>query len=199
MHEHHAAPVISTSQEPLRVPPRVHLVRHGQGQHQLEPLQEHRQISDPRLTDASIERCEQFNTHFPDAIPVELVCASPMRRAIQTAQHCFEKVIPRTESKRILLLPLAQENTDEPCDIGSRPDVIEAEFGDAVDASMLNAGWMAKEGMNAATPTALVARAKQFRQWIFQRPEKEIVVCGHGAFWDYVTGAVDHHGNLLRE
>lgn len=181
------------------MPPRIHLVRHGQGQHQLEPLQEHRQIHDPLLTDASIERCKKFNKHFPKDIHIDLVCASPMRRAIQTAQYCFQKCIPHTPSKKILLLPLAQENTDEPCDIGSFPDIIIEEFGDAVDTSLLSPAWTEKTGINAFTPQALVLRAKELRKWLSKRPEKEIVVCGHGAMWDYVTGAVDDEGNLLSE
>lgn len=177
--------------------PRIHLVRHGQGFHQLEPLQEHRQIHDPSLTELGVRRCDGFNKHFPDYIHIDLVCASPMRRTIQTAMHCFHDRIPQTPTQQIFLLPLAQENTAEPCDVGSDTASIMREFGDLVDTTRVEAGWNSKQGVYAPTPEALVARARQLRLWLRDRPEREIVVVGHGAFWDYVIGSIREDGYQL--
>jgi len=173
------------------MPPRVHLIRHGEGFHQLDPLEEHRQIQDPGLTDVGVQRCKDFSVKFPEYIHIELVCASPLRRAIMTAKYFFESVIPTTPLHQILLLPFAQEDSDAPCDVGSPPEAIEQEFGDLVDLHMVSPDWTSKKGPYAATPSALKARAHRFRRWLRQRPEKEIVVVGHGAFWQYVTEELD--------
>lgn len=179
------------------MPPRVHLVRHGQRYHQLEPLEEHRQIHDPDLTELGFENCRKFNQLFPEYVHVDLMVASPMRRAIQTAAYCFADRIPRTTRGNILLQPLAQENTDLPCDVGSDRKVLEGEFGNLVDTSLVTEDWTTKEGVNAPTPDALKERARLLRYWLRDRQEHDVVVVGHGAFWDYVTNALDADGLLL--
>lgn len=177
--------------------PRIHLVRHGRGLHQLEPLHEHRQIHVPRLTELGVQRCKDSSQHFPGYVHVDLVCANPLRLAILTAKYCFHHVIPKTPTSKILLLPIAQEDTAEPCDFGSRPDIIKQAFGDLVDASMVREDWTSKEGVYAPRLESLKARARELRLWLREQPERDIVVVGHGAFWDYVIGAVGENGALL--
>ena len=99
----------------------------------------------------------------------------------------------------LLLIPLAQENTDLPCDTGSNPAALMQEFGNFVDASMVEEGWNSKTGIYASTPAALEERARQFRAWLKQRPEQDVAVVGHGVFWHYVTGSVDASGNQTGE
>ena len=127
-------------------PSRIHLVRHGQGQHNLEPLVKNRQIHDAKLTDLGIQRCKKFSEEFPKNIQIDLVCASPMWRAIQTASYCFSDVVSKTKTQRILLLPDAQETSAFPCDIGSPVSVIIKEFGDLVDAHIVTDEWTSKKG-----------------------------------------------------
>jgi len=179
------------------MPPRIHLVRHAQGYHNLDPVEEQRRIHDPALTEHGVKRCIEFNDTYPGYVHLDLICASPMRRTIQTAQYCFHDRIPTTPSRQVLLLPLAQETTAEPCDVGSDPDAIKQEFGDLVDVGMVPKDWTSKEGIYATTPTALLARARELRRWLRARPEKDIVVVSHGAFLDYMTGALTHDGLLL--
>lgn len=171
------------------MPPTLHLVRHGEGEHNVEPTIENRQIRDPSLTQAAVTRCQGFNNTFPDYVHIDLVCASPLRRTIQTAKYCFADRIPKTTSERILLIPLNQEVTDQPCDTGSSATMIEKEFGDLVDTSMLESDWNGKEGIYAATTDGLAARSKALRKWLYDRPEKDIVIVGHGAFFDFMLGA----------
>ncbi|KAK4540682.1 hypothetical protein LTR36_009013 [Oleoguttula mirabilis] len=172
--------------------PRLHLVRHGQGSHELEPLQENQQRPDPVLTDLGVQQCKAFNAAFPEYIHIDLVCASPMRRAILTAKYCFASALQRTGS--ILLLPLAQEDSAAPADTGSAPEVLRAEFGDLVDLSMVKEGWNIKEGVNAPTPQALRERARKLRHELQLRPEKEVAVVSHGTFLQYLIGNVDADG-----
>ena len=174
--------------------PRIHLVRHGQGYHQLEPLHESRQCPDPELTNLGVLQCKALNTTFPEYFHIDLICASPMRRTILTAKYCFASTLERTAP--ILLQPLAQEDTDEPCDVGSAPDALKKEFGDLIDTSLVKEGWNSKKGIYAPTPEALRDRARQLRRWLRLCPEKEVVVVGHGTFFQYVIGDVDGQGHI---
>lgn len=168
-------------------PTRIHLVRHGQGQHNLESLEKNRLIHDAQLTELGVQRCRTFNQEFHEDINIDLVCASPMWRTIQTASYCFEKVIPQTELKKILLLPDAQETTTVPCDVGSPVSVITKGFGDLVDTHMVTDDWTSKKGKYATDAASLRARAKTLRRWLRAREEREIVVVSHGAILDYIV------------
>lgn len=174
------------------MPPRVFLVRHGQGYHQLEPTDKNQYLPDPALTEEGIARCKYFAKHFPESANLELICASPLQRTIQTAKYTFAERLEQIAP--IVLLPYAQEATDLPSDTGSDRTVIEERFGGLVDASLVEEGWNSNTGIYAPTPQALKERAVKLRAWLQARPEKEVVVVGHGNFWHYLTGEVDENG-----
>lgn len=44
-----------------------------------------------------------------------------------------------------------------------------------------------QQGKNAATTTKLLERARLAREWLSQRPEKEIVLVTHGCFLHFLT------------
>lgn len=174
----------------------IHLVRHGEGFHQLQPLNEHRQIHDATLTEQGVERCKTFGKTFPYTDQIDLVCASPLRRAIQTAQYCFASVLARPDPERILFLPYAQEDTDEPCDVGSPLEVLRKDYAQTADFSHMSEDWNGKSGVYAPTTKALKERAWTLRLWLKSRSENEIVVVGHGSFWHWTTGEIDREGHL---
>ena len=176
------------------MPPTVHLVRHGQGCHQLGDLQQSQQIHDPLLTHYGIQCCDRFNEFFPEYVDVDLICASPLRRAILTAQHCFRDRLPGTPSGRILLLPTAQETTAEPCDVGTEVETLEEQFGPLIDTKLMYRDWMVKDGTNAVDVPALKLRARGVRRWLRGLEVENVVVVGHGGFWDYVTEVVGDEG-----
>lgn len=173
--------------------PRIHLLRHGQGYHQLEPTSKNQYIPDPLLTEEGIAKCKAFADRFPKDLHLNLICASPLRRSIQTAQYCFAENLKHTPP--IILLPYAQEATDLPSDTGSDRAVLEEHFGELVDASLVEEGWNSNKGIYAPTPQALKERASKLRAWLRARPEAEVAVVGHGNFWHHVTGEVDEDGN----
>jgi broad specificity phosphatase PhoE len=185
-------------------PTRVHLIRHGQGQHQLPPTEKNQYLPDPALTEEGIAACKAFRkTHPASVLNPDLICASPLRRTIQTAKYCFSD---RFESKdeKIFLLPYAQEATDLPSDTGSEQPVLEGEFGSLVDCELLageegEQGWRSSSGIYAPSQEALRARAKGLRSWLAGRSEREVVVVGHGQFWHWVTGEVDAEGKQTSE
>ena len=56
-----------------------------------------------------------------------------------------------------------------------------------IDLSRVKEGWNSKTGKWAPTAGAIGNRAKEARQWLKARPEKEIVLVTHGGFLHYFT------------
>ena len=57
-------------------PDLVHLIRHGQGQHQLEPTDKNGQIPDAGLTEDGMLRCGEFGTRYPRLDKIDLIVSS---------------------------------------------------------------------------------------------------------------------------
>ena len=75
-----------------------------------------------------------------------------------------------------------------PCDTGSDADILKEEMkAKPVDLSRVKEGWNNKKGRWAPTAGALEKRAKEARQWLKARPEKEIIVVTHGGLLHYLT------------
>ena len=143
-------------------------------------------MRDPSLTPFGEDQCRRLARSFPDHDKVELLVASPLRRTIYTTLLGFEPEIKR--GIKIIAQPETQEIGDVPCDTGSDPDVLKEEMaGKPVDLSLVHDGWNNKKGKWAANPRAIEARAKEARQWLKARPEKEIVLVTHGGFLHFFT------------
>ena len=75
-----------------------------------------------------------------------------------------------------------------PCDTGTDILVLKKEMeGKPIDLSLLTDGWNMKTGRWSPSAQALKKRAKEARQWLKTRPEKDIVVVTHGGFLHYFT------------
>jgi broad specificity phosphatase PhoE len=158
--------------------PGVTCVRHAQGYHNLS-IANH-QMHDPLLTPYGEEQCRNLRKTFPYTDSIDLVVASPIKRTIYTALISFEPVLKNKELK-VIALPELQETSDLPCDTGSTPEELAKEFeGKPVDLSLVNPGWNNKRMKWAPTATAIEKRARDARQWLMARPEKNIVVVSHG-------------------
>lgn len=191
----------------------IHLLRHAQGLHNLPPEQfppsnelspnieitdsqrrDPNTIRDPPLTQQGITDCALLKSSFPHHANVELLLSSPMRRGIQTAREVFEPVVGR--GLKVLLVPDAQEGWGDEASTGSSLEELHAEFDDPADLdfSLVHSGWETKEGANGIDPPTLVARAKRLLWWLGGREEREIVLVGHGYFFQYLHGGVDETG-----
>lgn len=160
--------------------PKIHLVRHAQGYHNLS--NENTKIHDPLLTPKGMEQCAELQKHFPHHQGVDLIVSSPIRRTIDTSLQSFGNTI-KTKGLTIIALPEVQETSALPCDTGSNPEVLATEFaGEPVDFSLVHPGWNFKTGKWAPDQKAIAQRALEAREWLFQRPENEIVVVTHGLF-----------------
>ncbi|OKL56356.1 hypothetical protein UA08_08510 [Talaromyces atroroseus] len=170
------------------MPPIVHLVRHAQGYHNLTTA--NHTLPDPELTQLGEQQCAQLQESFPYHSQIELVAASPLRRTIHTALLSFQPVFSGHKDLKLICIPEAQETSDVPCDTGSDPAVLQKEFVDRglpVDISLVHEGWNSKQGKWAPQIGALRNRAREVRQWLKARPEKQIILVTHGGLLHYLT------------
>ncbi|KAF2657635.1 phosphoglycerate mutase-like protein [Lophiostoma macrostomum CBS 122681] len=178
------------------MPPTLYLVRHAEGKHNVSKNWD---ISDPVLTAQGKVQCTNLCKAFQYHNVINLVVASPLRRAIQTAVLGFSPLLARPEVP-MLLHSTAQEVGDAKCDTGLEPDELQKSLRNLfVDdrlpfdvASRMNfdhvqTGWNIKTGYWAYTRDAISARAADFRRWLWQRPERHILVVTHGAFLHFLT------------
>jgi broad specificity phosphatase PhoE len=126
------------------------------------------------------------------SVQIELLVASPLRRALQTCALTFEPCLKR--GLTIIALPMAEEASNAPCDTGSEVDLLKVDFPTQIDFDNVKHGWWVHEGQYAFEPKALIARAAKLRRWIKNRPEKEVALVAHGFFNHYLTGDVDENG-----
>ncbi|KAI9762427.1 MAG: hypothetical protein M4579_000403 [Chaenotheca gracillima] len=167
------------------MPEIIHFVRHAQGHHNVK-IANH-QMHDPDLTALGEQQCRELAAKFPYMSNINLVVASPLRRTVNTALISFK---PQIENKglKVLGLPDLQEVADLPCDTGTDPDLLKIIFSHKpVDLGLVEEGWNSNQGKYGCTTEELMARAKRARQWLFARPEKEIVCVTHGSFLHYLT------------
>ena len=59
--------------------------------------------------------------------------------------------------------------------------------GKPIDLGLVYEGWNNNLGKWVLTEEAIEARAREARQWLRSRPEKEIVVVTHGGLLHYLT------------
>ncbi|KAI5249363.1 hypothetical protein E4T43_00939 [Aureobasidium subglaciale] len=171
------------------MPPIIHCVRHAEGFHNLNVAAH--ALHDPLLTSKGEEQCKSLQSTFPSMDHVDAVIASPMKRTIWTALLSFAPAI-KSKQLKVYALPELQETSDLPCDTGSKISDLEAEFkGQPIDWSYMHTppakAWNVKSGKWSATASAVDDRARIAREWLYSRPEKEIVVVTHGGFLHYLT------------
>ncbi|KAE8322461.1 hypothetical protein BDV39DRAFT_209713 [Aspergillus sergii] len=134
---------------------------------------------------------------FPTLDNIRLILSSPQRCAIQTALLAFSSQAG-DGSLQVVAWPEVQEASDLICDTGRDLHDIQAEYEKLpVDFALVESGWHIKQGKWAPVASRLLERAQIARQWLSQRPEKEIVVVSHGCFLHFLTddwvNAVNSH------
>ncbi|TPX17671.1 uncharacterized protein E0L32_012024 [Thyridium curvatum] len=177
--------------------PTLHLVRHAQGFHNL--CIENHQLPDPDLTELGKQQCETLRGRFPHHDRITHLVASPMRRTIYT---CLLSFAPASAAGRpVVAVPELQEVSLFPCDTGSEPARLRAEFPAAegkVDLGRVAEGWNDKSEGSPWFPEfdRLQARARKARQFL-RRLAREagedghIAVVTHGGFLHFLTDDFD--------
>lgn len=172
------------------MPPLLHLVRHAQGWHNVKP--EGSQLRDPLLTPQGEEQCEKLRQGFPHHETIDLLMASPIKRAVQTCEIAFKPELER--GLVILAMPMAQEASADPCDTGSSPEELHKFTGGKVDLHRVKDHWNEKHGFYATDPDHLIERARKLRCYVKARPEREAVLVSHGYFAHVLTGEYTRDG-----
>lgn len=178
-------------------PRAVHFIRHAEGYHNSAHIED---ILDPDLTPQGQEQCKHVSTIFPYFDRIDLACASPIRRAIQTALITTDSYL-QLGTHKILTLPLAQEATDKPTNTPNALTQLKQEFGDRVDwqrCKDVYVDYDSNAGTLAPDSKSLRARALETRRFLRDRDEKEIVVVLHGDFLEHVTGDLHEDGGQAK-
>jgi broad specificity phosphatase PhoE len=156
--------------------------------HHDAPLSEegHRQVVDARQ---SLHR-----------ISFELVVASPLTRALQTAAGLFAEHPSRPP---ILVEALHREFAESSCDVGRPRSVLAQEFPDLVLDHLPDVWWHADgepdhRGICVEPHESLQARIAEFRMWLARRPEQTIAVVGHHTFFFHFTGMRLHNCQVVK-
>ncbi|KAG9236299.1 histidine phosphatase superfamily [Amylocarpus encephaloides] len=157
------------------MPPTAVLIRHAQALHN---------IHDPPLSGLGFgPQCQELSKHLEESVPlaqkIDLIVISPMRRTLQTATQSLGWLIDR--GVPVLLAPLWQENSSNPCDTGTPIPIMREEWPqfdwDAVDPL-----YPAKSGIYSFSKKGLGERGREARRWLKNRPEQVIAVVSHSAF-----------------
>ncbi|KAK7932482.1 hypothetical protein PG985_003194 [Apiospora marii] len=174
--------------------PVIYLVRHAQGYHNLS--KENEQLRDPDLTELGQQQCADLCKRFPFHDKITHLVASPMRRTIYTCLLSFAPVVERGQV--VTALPDAQEVSLQPCDHGSDPAKLRAEFGDNVNFALVPEGWNDKSPKSKyyPEPSLLAARARDARLWLRDLvreagDDAQVVLVTHGGILHFLTGDWD--------
>lgn len=165
--------------------PKIHLVRHAEGLHNVH--HDYYVFRDPLLTPKGKEQCAELQNNFPHHEAIDLIVSSPIRRTLYTSLLSFKDSI-KSKGLHIIALPEIQETSAQPCDTGSSPIELRNEFHEhPIDFALVQADWNVKTGRWSQDWHACRQRAQEAREWLHQRPEKEIVVVTHGAYRLFLT------------
>eukprot|EP00747_Dinoflagellata_sp_TGD_P168035 gnl/TRDRNA2_/TRDRNA2_193551_c0_seq1.p1 gnl/TRDRNA2_/TRDRNA2_193551_c0~~gnl/TRDRNA2_/TRDRNA2_193551_c0_seq1.p1 ORF type:complete len:258 (-),score=22.51 gnl/TRDRNA2_/TRDRNA2_193551_c0_seq1:214-987(-) len=161
---------------------RVILVRHGEGEHNVS--QEGWGTVDPRLTTRGKKQAVAIRKHHL-LNGCELLVVSPLQRAVQTAVRIFSE----QPTCRVVLTARHTERWAGPCDEGRPKADLLRDFPFLADWE----GWRALSsgawwGTEKSDRRWWKTRVPTFKQWLREQPERHVVVVGHGAFFQGMSG-----------
>ena len=171
------------------MPSEILLIRHGQSTHNAEfdasgidPLHFDAGLSPLGWRQVQDARHELAKHPAPD-----VVLCSPLRRAIQTAVGLFQGLDVPVE-----ITAMHRERQCNCCDVGRSPSVLAAEFPslsfDGLDEHWWHRGDLDERGVAVEPRDEFLRRIDLFRGWLLARPERIVVVIGHGAFFHRLAG-----------
>lgn len=184
------------------MPPTVIVVRHGEAHHSKRPqlkctprlstailtrvadVADDFDMPDPGLTERGIEQAKILEADLRPRLPLYKssecrIVASPLRRTIETVANGLRWLQQRGVS--VELRAEWQETSDKPCDVGTDPSVAQAEWP-WLSFSDLDPVYPSKTGLYEATEEAYQRRAACAKQWLYERPEKCIIIVTHSGF-----------------
>ncbi|KAI5361229.1 Putative histidine phosphatase superfamily, clade-1 [Septoria linicola] len=170
---------------------RIILTRHAQAEHNVDLDYT---IPDAPLTPLGKKQAAALVPQVADIVnEVDLVASSPLKRTLQTTKLGWASAVERLGGlSKVVLVPEFQECNDFPCDTGSAKEVLEQDVElKGFNFSDLPSDWTSKQGFWSADRGLIAKRAKWVRHWLRDRPEKTIVLVGHGDILRELTASSD--------
>jgi glucosyl-3-phosphoglycerate phosphatase len=172
------------------MPQTIHLIRHGQSTANValaatgvDPIE-----FDPHLSPLGEEQVRQAKARHAGT-PYDLIVASPLRRAIQTASGIFGE----RQNTPMIIEALHRERIENTGDVGRSPVHLKNDFPHLDFTHLPNVWWHAEgepdhRGIHVESFDVLRGRVAAFKHWLDRRPEQRIAVIGHGTFFFHMTG-----------
>lgn len=168
------------------MPKDIHLIRHGQSTFNaifdlngVDPLH-----FDALLSPLGVAQVAAARLAASRLAP-DLIVVSPLTRAIETAIGLFGDA-------PMLISSLHRERLEHSCDVGRAPAALAREFPmlsfDGLADPWCYDGEKGDRGVAVEPEHLFKERLADFTRWISARPERSIVVVGHGAFFRHLTG-----------
>ncbi|RYP23769.1 hypothetical protein DL767_008724 [Monosporascus sp. MG133] len=167
--------------------PTVILIRHGEALHKIamsSDVWEHEwELPDPELTKRGLEQCSKLAADLEERLPFGRdecrIVVSPLKRTLQTVRHGLQWL--QNLDVPVEVRAEWQETSDNRCDIGTEVALLQKDWPD-FDFSGLDPVYPQKTGLYEASEDAFRQRASFAIRWLFERPEKCIVVVTHSGF-----------------
>lgn len=162
--------------------PIVHLIRHAQSTFNAAHAESGTDPFhfDARLSPLGLSQVEETRARAR-TLPCDLVITTPLTRALQTATGLFGGHAP------IEVECLHREWQEHSCDMGRSPRFLAEEFPDLAFDHLDDPWWhhvdLDANGVAVEPLDNFHMRVAEFRLWLKARPEKAIVVVGHGCFF----------------
>lgn len=163
----------------------VYLVRHGESEANVGNMY---LGGETPLTAAGHNQAE-FIAERASKLPIEVVIASTLLRAKQTAQHIVDKIGVPMETSDLFV------ERRSPSEYVGRPysDPKTAEIDKVLDANFGKPGWRYSDEENFDD---MKIRAQKAMALLEARPEKEILVVTHGLFLRMLVGTLVFGGEF---
>ena len=165
----------------------IYFIRHGQSEFnaRFNSIMGDPMIYDAPLSPLGHQQAIQVQEHI-SSLGIERVIASPLTRAIQTAEHIF-KTGPAIE-----IDPRHRELLSHSCDVGRSPEILKEDFPGFEFSHLKNVWW--HDGVTndygiAHEPAEVYEeRVAEFRGWLAALPGQSIAIVGHGNFFKSLMG-----------
>lgn len=183
----------------------IHLVRHAEGTHNVEKNYRSVENTDAPLTKFGINQCLTFSEEIARKLNnIECIITSPMTRAIQTAQFCFDEQI-NNEKVPFIACEEWRETVNYLCDARRETSYLREEFPKVDfehikhEADPIWAHYQAIHGSQddfdklreLADLNSLKVRCRAALDFIVKREEKEIAIVSHSALFYHLFNSFD--------
>ncbi|MFO1147363.1 MAG: histidine phosphatase family protein [Alsobacter sp.] len=176
----------------------VLLIRHGQSTFNLHYEETGRDPGhiDARLTELGRRQAAEAAARLAQE-HVDLVIASPLTRALQTAEIIFgSRGVP------IHVTCKHRERLESTCDVGRSPALLKQDYPHLAFDHLADPWWHHDpdvSGPYATEPAHIFeSRVAHFRDWLLEHEAERIAVVGHGTFFHALTGRWMQNCEIVR-